>query len=257
MNLQFKNGSTILNRLLDFGLRSSYIGKGVFRSVLLLIRPRGNTITEEDLLLSNSGPKRPDSLQPKRGNLVQETMENIAYYISPMFYWGHIILLWLSSTYYYSKRKPETNSQYGGKITEKANVKGNALDTRGRYVTSTTLGLQSTDCRLQNSVCLVKVSLKQFKREYSSQDLYTLTSMKNQEGDTVRKKVSRLEYQHFDPNKAKEIVEMKQTELVRLAERHGLYDIKVFDRQLLLARSLIFRQYAAWSIIKKAGSQTP
>lgn len=131
------------------------------------------------------------------------------------------------------------------------------MDTCGGYEASRTSGLQSTDCRLQNSVCLVKVSSKQFEREHSTQDLYTLTLMKNQEGDTVRKKVSISEYHDFDPNKAKEIVEMKQTELVRLAERHGLYDIRVFDRQLLLARSLIFRQYAAWSIIKKAGSQTP
>lgn len=72
-----------------------------------------------------------------------------------------------------------------------------------------------------------------------------------------RREISLKEYLDFDHNKAKEIVETKQTELVRLAEQYGLHDRRVYDKQLLLIRSLFFRQYAAWLIIKKPGSQNP
>lgn len=149
------------------------------------------------------------------------------------------------------------DSQYGGKISEKANAKGNALDTWSRQTTlQSTTGLLFTNSRLQNSVCLIKVLPKQFGRKYSSQDLQ-VKNTENVKPGVDRKEVSLKEYTEFDYNEAKDLVETKQIELVRLAEQHGLHDSKVYDRQLLLLRSLLFRQYAAWIILKKPGSQTP
>jgi hypothetical protein len=45
-------------------------------------------------------------------------------------------------------------------------------------------------------------------------------------------------------------------ELVKLAEKNGLYDKKVFDLQLVLVRSLDFRAFATWTILIKPGSST-
>lgn len=124
VNLRFKDGSTILNRLLDNGLKFSHIGKEITRSVSLLISPREYTITEEDLFI-NTGKKRlynslvrPDSLQSKRGNLVQKIGSFNYLCNAQKSYWGQLLIVWLSCTYSSSKRKPEINSQYGGKIIE-------------------------------------------------------------------------------------------------------------------------------------------
>ena len=55
----------------------------------------------------------------------------------------------------------------------------------------------------------------------------------------------------------KEEVEIKQRELVQLANLEGLYSQKVYAKQLLLARSRLFREYAVELISNKPGSQTP
>ena len=52
-------------------------------------------------------------------------------------------------------------------------------------------------------------------------------------------------------------MEIKQRELVQLAKLKGSYDKEVLDRQLLLARSKVFRDYAIELISLKPGSQTP
>lgn len=145
----------------------------------------------------------------------------------------------MSCTYPSSKqKKPELDSQYGGKITEEANAKSNVLDTGSSIRTRDTSGLLLSNSRLQNSVCLIKVLPKQFGRSYSSQDLAQNSGIDRRETLTDG-------YLEFDHIKAKELVEGKQIELVRLAEQYGLYDNRVYDRQLLLIRSLIFRKYTA------------
>jgi RNA-directed DNA polymerase len=50
---------------------------------------------------------------------------------------------------------------------------------------------------------------------------------------------------------------MKQRELVQLAKLKGVYDKEVLDRQLLLVRSRLFREFATELICYKPGSQTP
>lgn len=135
------------------------------------------------------------------------------------------------------------DSQYGGKITEKANAKSNFLDTGNIHMTRNISGLLLSNSRLQNSASLIKVLPTQFGRRYSSQDLEQ--SSENETNVIDRKEASPDGYQSFDPNWAKEMVEEKQIELVRLAEQYGLYDNRVYDRQLLLIRSLNFRKYTA------------
>lgn len=149
----------------------------------------------------------------------------------------------MSRTYPSSKRKSELDSQYGGKITEKANAKSNVLDTGNIFMTRNISGLLFENSRLQNSVSLIKVLPTQFGRRYSSQNLEQ-NSIK--EANVIdRREGSTDGYLEFDPIRAKELVEEKQIELVRLAEQYGLYDSRVYDRQLLLIRSLIFRKYTA------------
>lgn len=135
------------------------------------------------------------------------------------------------------------DSQYGGKITEEANAKSNFLDTGNIHITRNISGLLFEYSRLQNSVSLIKVLPIQFGRRYSSQDLEQ--SSENETLVIDRKEASTDGYQRFDPNKGKDMVEEKQIELVRLAEQYGLYDNRVYDRQLILIRSLNFREYTA------------
>lgn len=85
---------------------------------------------------------------------------------------------------------------------------------------------------------LIKVLPNQLGRRYSSQDL-------EQNSGIDRRETSTDGYLEFDHVKAKYLVEEKQIELVRLAEQYGLYDNRVYDMQLLLIRSLIFRKYTA------------
>lgn len=54
-----------------------------------------------------------------------------------------------------------------------------------------------------------------------------------------------------------EEVEIKQRELAQLAKLKGVYDKEVLDKQMLLVRSKLFREYAVELISKKSGSQTP
>jgi len=54
-----------------------------------------------------------------------------------------------------------------------------------------------------------------------------------------------------------ERVEIKQRELVQLAKLKGVYDEEVLNRQVLLVRTRLFREYAAELISNKPGSQTP
>lgn len=54
-----------------------------------------------------------------------------------------------------------------------------------------------------------------------------------------------------------EMVELKQRELVQLAKLKGVYDKEVLNKQVLLARSRLFREFAVELISIKSGSQTP
>lgn len=94
----------------------------------------------------------------------------------------------------------------------------------------------TTRSRLLNSVCLFKVSTTQIARYYSTQDLLKKD----------RYELFGVSTKFIDLQK---LVEEKQIELVRLAEQHGINDKKVYDRQLILIRSLLFRQYVSRFIL--------
>jgi retron-type reverse transcriptase len=72
-----------------------------------------------------------------------------------------------------------------------------------------------------------------------------------------RSETSIADLKSYNPLEGQKIIESKQIELVRLAEKLGLHDKKVFDLQLILVRSLAFREYSTWLILSKQGSSTP
>jgi group II intron reverse transcriptase/maturase len=208
--------------------------------VLSLISPKGYTITGENLI-TNPGYTKPGSLQPKRGNLGQRMSKPISFLL------GYLLTVTLTLTYYISKQLLEFSSQHGGKTAEKANAGGNASDTRKVSKTFKPTGLLLCDNRLQNSVSQIKVSNNSFARNYSTQDLLTKS----------RYETSITDLKSYNPLEGKKIIESKQIELVRLAEKHGLHDTKVYDLQLILVRSLAFREYSTWLILSKPCSATP
>lgn len=238
-NLHFKNGSATNNHL-STRLKSPKKGKKAFESVLSLISPKGYTITGENLI-TYPGYIKPGSLQPKRGNLGQRMSKPISFLL------GYLITGTLTLTYYTSKQLLEFSSQHGGKIAEKANAGGNASDTRKVSKTFKPTGLFFFENRLHNSVSLIKVSNNSFARNYSTKDLLTKS----------RYETSITNIKSYNPLEGKKKIESKQIELVRLAEKHGLHDKKVFDLQLILVRSLAFREYSSWLILSTAGSSTP
>jgi retron-type reverse transcriptase len=129
--------------------------------------------------------------------------------------------LYVVNTYYFTKLRSGNNSWDGGKITEKARARNNSLD-------------------MLNSVCLNKVVTNPSGWGNKIQDLYRARFMSTSSLLT-----------------RKEEVEIKQRELVQLAELKGIRDPDVYAKQLLLARSRLFREYAVELISKKPGSQTP
>ena len=237
-NLQFKNGSAT-NNLLSTRLKSPKVGKKASETVLSLISPKGYTITGGNLI-TYPGYTKPGSLRPKCGNLGQRMSKPKSFLL------GYPLTGTLTLTYYISKQLLEISSQHGGKTAEKANAGGNSSDTRKFYKTFKPTGLLFYN-RLQNSVSLIKVSNNSFGRNYSTQDLLIKS----------RYETSITDLNSYNPIEGKKIIESKQIELVRLAEKLGLHDNKVFDLQLILVRSRAFREYSSWLIISKSGSSTP
>lgn len=135
----------------------------------------------------------------------------------------------------------EFSSQHGGKIAEKAEAVCKSTDTLKKTKTLKPTGLFFFDFenRMQNSVSLIKVSNISFGRNYSTKDLLTKS----------RSESSILDLKTYNPQEGKKLIESKQIELVRLAEKLGLHDKKVFDLQLILVRSLAFREYSTWLIL--------
>lgn len=140
-------------------------------------------------------------------------------------------------------------SLIGGKIAEKAKVLGNAKNI-GDHRSSSKIKSRELKSGISslNSVCLNKISNKiSIGRSYSTQNV-------------MSKDITRPEYlslQLSNPLEIREEVELKQKELVKLAERHGLFDSRVQQAQILMARSLLFRTHAANIMANKPGSQTP
>lgn len=157
----------------------------------------------------------------------------------------------MNLTYFETKLLPVPNSLAGGKIAEKANVLGNAKNTgvNRRASILRNQGLISGINSL-NSVCLNKISLSFSGRMYSTQEL---TLHVNRSESLLHS----TESNSSNPLSIREEVELKQKQLVRLAERHGLFDHRVQHFQLILIRSKLFRQHAATLIWAKPGSQTP
>ncbi len=139
---------------------------------------------------------------------------------------GQVLIQTLSDlsvlcTCYIAKLRLGYNSWDGGKIAEQAKACGNSRD-------------------MLNSVSLNRVAHNLNGCSKRIQDLYQARSL------TTASQLTR-----------KEEVEIKQRELAQLAKINGTHDQKVYTKQLLLARSRLFREYAVELISGKPGSQIP
>lgn len=210
MNLHLKNGSAIISPLP--GMKSNKRGADGYKTGHRRILPHRYAITG-DSLQGHPGDE-PDRLQNKHGNLGQ-LKKPIAL--------GRMTT---SRTYEASKLSLELGGQHGGKITEQAKARGNALDR---------LGL--------NSAGLRRASLNPITDGNRFQDLVRVRTM-----------TSRLHHKPIPNNKE---VEEKQKELVELAKLKGVYDNSVLNKQLILARSKVFREHAVLTLSTKPGSSTP
>lgn len=143
----------------------------------------------------------------------------------------------VSLTYHAPKQLPGYDSRDGGKITDQANVESNVSNIRmGTRAYESRLKTSFNDVLL-NSVCLNEAVHNSFAARRKVQDLF---------GD-----------RHFSSSTTpttlnrREEVEIKQRELVQLAKLKGGYDKEVLDRQILLVRSRLFREFAAELICVK------
>lgn len=152
---------------------------------------------------------------------------------------------YVSPTCYLPKQLPGYNSRDGGKITDQANVEGNASNTLERMETNSPIWRASKYGVLPNSVCLNEVARSPNVVPRRVQDLLGARFS------------SSYTTQTSEESTREEKVEIKQRELVQLAKLKGIYDKEVLNRQMLLARSRLFREHAVEMISKKDGSQTP
>jgi hypothetical protein len=125
---------------------------------------------------------------------------------------------------------------------KQANAEGNASDTQRAFKT-VGISQRALNSVLPNFISLNEVSHRPFGYGNKIQDL------------------NRARYMSTLPTASlqtlKEEVEIKQKELAKLAKLKGVYDKTVLDRQLILVRSKLFREYATMLISVKPGSQTP
>lgn len=210
MNLHLKNGSAIINPLP--GMKSNKRGADGKKTCQQRILPHRYAITGDNLRRYPSYEL--DRLQNKHGNPGQ---------LRTPIALGRATT---SMTYEASKQPLELGRQHGGKITEQAKARGNALDRSGL-----------------NSAGLRRAPLNPIAGGNRFQDL-----------DRARTMTSRLHPRSISNNKE---VEEKQKELVELAKLKGVYDKTVLNKQLILARSKIFREHAVLTLSTKPGSNTP
>lgn len=129
---------------------------------------------------------------------------------------------------------------------EEAKAGGNALDSRYMSNSAKTILVISHTGGLLNSMWLKRAPGNLSERRNQIQDLGItsgarfMTTLLTTSSQSIR-----------------EQVEEEQMKLAELARLKGIYDPAVLNRQLLLARSKLFREHTVALISKKAGSLTP
>ena len=209
-NLHPKNGSAIINPLP--GMKSNKRGAEGNKTYRQQILPQRHAITGDNSRRHPSGEL--GRWQNKHGNSGQ---------LKTSLALGRTTTLF---TYEISKLLPEFGSQHGGKITEQAKARCNALDR---------LGL--------NSACLWRAPLNPNADGNRFQDLVRVRTMTSRPYPKII--ISKSE------------VEEKQKELVKLAKLKGIYDKAVLNKQLIFARSKLFREHAVSTLSTRPGSKTP
>jgi hypothetical protein len=142
----------------------------------------------------------------------------------------------------------------GGKITEKANGLGNSNHSLSKDLSN--IDRISAINDKQNSVWS--------KRNYSInlniiKNYSTCSSNVDVNLDVMKDQIRDINY---FPNSIKEytfiqsLVFNEQVKLVKLAEKYGIRSKKVYDLQVLLTKSRLFRVYAILNIINNKDSET-
>lgn len=243
MNFYLKNGPAISDLLLsNFVRRSKPIkirnwGTGIHPSMYL---PLGDTITEsspdKNTPITRKGVE--DETQAKRGNPGKMDA-------GPFSSFKALI------TYYIPKLRPGFSSRVGGKISEEAKAESNSSDTR----TEPRTGL------IREGALVTRGRALKISGSLNSVRLNEAPLILNGGGNSVQdllgaRRESTLTRAQLLPT-VEERVGVKQRELVQLAKLKGVYDKKVLDMQLILARSRLFRVHAVELMRRKSGSQTP
>lgn len=149
----------------------------------------------------------------------------------------------VSRTYHIPKQLLGYDSRDGGKIADQANVGGNTSNIRiGTKTYESRLKASFNDVLL-NSVCLNEAVQNSFVARRKVQDLLRARQFSSSAALTNLTR--------------REEVEIKQRELAQLAKLKGVYDKEVLDKQIILVRSRLFREFAVELICNKPGSQTP
>ncbi len=270
VNHYFKNGSAIIwgvTRINSEGLTM----KGVNEAVLPLIRIGTNSITDENLTATQDSRIywNSETISIKRGNLGKEIQLKLMEWINIPLGDSRdtgvnlldsrdkfilvFFLLNVTDLVGTSCNRQESICQYGGKISEEANVRGNARNTipgrslfSGHRPTTTLVGQKL------NSLCLRSASTNATSSK-SVQDQTTLFVRQRLDESSNKKPRWNI------AGEMKEISEKvfaEQAELVKLAQKHGLRSEKVFKQQLILMRSLNFRTKAIDSLSNTPGSKT-
>jgi RNA-directed DNA polymerase len=249
MNFYLKDGTAIISDP-SFELKSNKNGHDVLETEHLWIHPFRHAVTGSNSrpgrykkvktiiyqiftdtnILSNPSYQL-DQLLNKRGNLGKTTLTRV-----------EMLGVKTSLTYDGAKLRWVHHSQHGGKIMEKANAGSNSPYTRGTLKTVETNS--GTIKMLPNSKYLNETPYKLFAHGRWIQDLPKGVRFISTGTST-------------DYHSLREAVDEKQRELMELARNKGKYDKTVLDKQLLFARSRIFRELAVTQISRKAGSQTP
>lgn len=265
VNLHFKNGSAILKTSNNYKSSEGHkISNDINESICCETTRKVNTITEEDSNIIQGINKYLKAYNIKHGNPgkdIELKSKNVSFDILRNKETGQYLTLppnIVDEVYllYSSVSTQEDSRGHGGKISEEAKAKGNALDTisNGPRIELTMIWPRDKHIGEKlNSQCL-KRDLSQTVRHYST--IADESSIK-----TIKRSLTKNDTLNWPKQKIlvkiREEVFKEQMELVNLANTYGLKSREVAEEQERLANSLIFRICAIDKLSSSMGSKTP
>lgn len=187
-----------------------------------------------------------------------------------------IMIIYVLNYLLSSLPKQEGRYHHGGKISKKAKALGNAKDTVNYFIND--MNKYKLENGLTYSKCRSKLIIKQPRVIYLGEKLNLQSLNKNllitvrhysttkEESvynniEQIKRLIRNNNVLNWPDNETlglinKEVFK-KQMELVHLAKEHGPYSEKVYERQLVLCKSLLFRIQAVVKLSRSQGSRTP